>query len=81
LPLAVSTITGLIYRIGRSWFGMSEDVGNIFLSIHQGDFLGEFLTPVYVIFVGLGATLLLVTGISVTGIFRKKRQIKIEDNS
>ncbi len=81
LPLAISTITGLIYRIGRSWFGMSKDVGNIFLSIHQGEFLGEFLTPVYVIFVGLGAVLLLVTGISMTGIFRKKRQSVSGENN
>ncbi len=81
LPLAVSTITGSIYRIGRSWFGMSKEVGKVLLSIHQGEFLGEFLTPVYVLFVGLGAVLLLITGINMTGIFRKKRQPKVEDNS
>jgi hypothetical protein len=81
LPLAVSTITGLIYRIGRSWFGMSKDVGNVLLSIHQGEIFGEFFTPIYVIFVGLGAVLLLVTGINMTGIFRRKRQPKVEENS
>ena len=81
LPLAVSTATGLIYRIGRSWFQMSDEVGEIFLTIHQGEYLGEFLMPIYVLLVGLGAILMLVSGINMTGIFRKKRQPKIDDNS
>ncbi|HLO48485.1 MAG TPA: PepSY domain-containing protein [Kamptonema sp.] len=81
LPLAVSTVTGLIYRIGRSWFQMSDEVGEIFLTIHQGEYLGEFLMPIYVLLVGLGAILMLVSGINMTGIFRKKRQPQIDDNS
>jgi hypothetical protein len=57
---------------------MSKDVGNVLLSIHQGEFLGTFLMPIYVIAVGSGAVLLLITGINMTGIFRRKRQTKAE---
>lgn len=81
LPLAVSTVTGVIYRVGRSWFKMPKEVGKVFMNIHQGGYLGDFLMPIYVLFVGLGAVLLLVTGINMTGIFRKSRQPKIEENS
>ncbi|OCR01164.1 peptidase [Oscillatoriales cyanobacterium USR001] len=81
LPLAISTVTGLIYRIGRAWFNMSKDAGEIFLNIHQGEYLGEFLMPIYVLFVGLGAILMLVSGINMTGIFRKKRQPKTDKDS
>lgn len=81
LPLAVSAVTGLIYRIGRSWFQMSDEVGEIFLKIHQGEYLGEFLMPIYVLLVGLGSILMLVSGINMTGIFRKKRQPQIDTES
>jgi hypothetical protein len=81
LPLVVSTVTGLIYGIGTSWFRMSGEVGDVFLNIHQGEYLGEFLTPIYVLFVGLGAILMLISGINLTGIFRKKRQPKTDEDS
>jgi uncharacterized iron-regulated membrane protein len=81
LPLAVSTVTGLIFRIGRAWFHMSDEVGDVLLNIHQGEYLGDFLMPIYVLLVGLGAILMLVSGINMTGIFRKKRQPKTEEDS
>lgn len=81
LPLAVSTVTGVIYRVGRSWFKMPKEVGEFFLNIHQGEYLGDFLMPIYVLLVGLGAILLLVTGLNMTGIFRKSRQPKTEEDS
>ncbi|NEP09690.1 MAG: PepSY domain-containing protein [Symploca sp. SIO2C1] len=74
LPLAVSAVTGLLYRLGRSWFGLSYDQVGILLSIHQGSYLGNFLKPIYVLLVGLGLIGMLVTGINMTGIFRKRRQ-------
>lgn len=74
LPLVVSSVTGIIYRLGRRWLGMSHDTGELFLNIHTGEYLGEFLQPIYVILVGGGAILMLVTGIKMTSIFRKKRQ-------
>lgn len=63
LPLLLTALTGVAYRIGRTWFGLSESVGDIFLEIHQGEFLGDALVPIYVLLVGLGLLGMLVTGI------------------
>jgi len=63
IPLLLSAITGLIYRLGRSWFGMSKDTGKIFMAIHQGTFLGKALEPFYVLLLGLGLVGLLITGL------------------
>lgn len=80
LPLALSSITGITYRLGRSWFGISREQGEIFLSIHQGEFLGDFFQPIYVLLVGLGLIAMLATGIYMTGIFRGKRsQLSLQE--
>ena len=73
LPLTVSAVTGVIYRLGKSWFGMSSENAAIFLRIHQGSYLGDFFKPVYVLLVGLGLIIMLITGINQTGIFRQRR--------
>ncbi|MFH7243407.1 MAG: PepSY domain-containing protein [Spirulina sp.] len=63
LPLLLTALTGVVYRVGRTWFGLSEDVGDVFLTIHEGGFLGESLVPVYVLLMGVGLLGMLVTGI------------------
>lgn len=73
LPLTVSAVTGVIYRLGKSWFGMSSENAAIFLRIHQGSYLGDFFKPIYVLLVGLGLIIMLITGINQTGIFRQRR--------
>ncbi len=72
LPLFISALTGIIYRLGKSWFGMSNEVGNIFMMIHQGGYLGTPLVPIYVLLVGLGLVGMIVTGLSMTGIFQNR---------
>ncbi len=72
LPLFVSAITGISYRLGRSWFGLSSQQASILLQIHQGSYLGNF-KAVYVLLVGLSLLALLITGIQMTGICRKSR--------
>mgnify|MGYP006271205237 CR=1 FL=1 len=74
LPLTVSALTGIAYRLGRSWLGMEKKQAEIFLEIHQGEYFGEFLKPIYVLLVGLGLIGMVVTGINMTGIFRKRRK-------
>ncbi|QFS49706.1 PepSY-associated TM helix domain-containing protein [Nostoc sphaeroides] len=71
IPLLLSALTGIAYRLGRSWFGMPKDIGEIFLAIHQGTFLGKPLEPVYVSLVGLGLVGLVITGF---GMIRKSKQ-------
>lgn len=73
LPLAVSAVTGIIFLLGKDFFGMSGEVAGIFLQIHQGTYLGPILRPFYVLLIGLGLIGLLVTGINMTSIFRQRR--------
>ena len=78
LPLAMSAVTGIIFRVGRAWFNMSKDTGEILLELHQGEYFGKYGESIYVILVGVGALALLVTGIEMTGIFRPRRTPKPE---
>ncbi len=73
LPLFVSAITGIGYRLGRAWFGLSREQASILLQIHQGSYLGNTFKPFYVLLVGASLLALLITGIQMTGIFRKRQ--------
>jgi uncharacterized iron-regulated membrane protein len=80
LPLTMSAVTGIIFRVGSAWFKMSEESGEILLELHQGEYFGKYGASIYVILVGVGALVLLVTGIEMTGIFRPRRTPKGEDS-
>ncbi len=71
LPLLVSALTGITYRLGKAWFGLSGEQAKFFLNIHQGTYLGSSGRVVYILLVGLGLLALLTTGIQMTGVFRK----------
>lgn len=73
LPLFVSAITGIGYRLGRTWFGLSREQAAILLQIHQGSYLGTTFKPFYVLLVGASLIILLITGIQMTGIFRQRQ--------
>jgi uncharacterized iron-regulated membrane protein len=62
-----------LYRLGEDWFGMSSDASEFLLGIHQGSYFGPFGRSIYVALVGLGLIAMLITGLNLTGIFRKKR--------
>ena len=62
LPLLFTVSTGVIYRIAKSWFGVSRDQIHILMSIHEGEYLGQTLEPIYVLLNGLGLLWMLVTG-------------------
>jgi uncharacterized iron-regulated membrane protein len=73
LPLIISATTGIGYRVGKAWFGLSNDQAALLLRIHQGSYLGPVLRVFYVLLLGIGLIGLLVTGIQMTGLFRKRR--------
>ncbi|MEB3163655.1 MAG: PepSY domain-containing protein [Prochlorothrix sp.] len=75
LPLLVSAITGITFRLGKAWFNLPQDQALFLLTLHEGRYLGSTLRPFYVLAVGLGLVVLLITGLQMTGIFRRKRQI------
>jgi uncharacterized iron-regulated membrane protein len=72
LPLLVSASTGIIYRLEKAWLGLSTEQTNFFLNIHQGSYLGKDLRALYVLIVGLGLLAIVATGITMTGILRKR---------
>ena len=61
-PLVVSAATGLLYRIGRSWFGLDRETGHEILDVHSGAWLGETGSSIYIAATGLGLLTLCVTG-------------------
>lgn len=80
LPLLLTTITGVMYRVGRTTFGVfKDDTGELLLKIHDGSILGKGFSPFYVFLDGIGLIGLLVTGIFMLGMFAKKRRRPTED--
>ncbi len=70
LPLFVSAVTGILYRVGKSWLGLGDSFGEMMMFIHQGSYLGKQLRVIYVILNGLGLIAMVVSGITMAGIFR-----------
>ena len=62
LPLLISTITGLTYRITKDLLGFSRDEVHWLMSIHEGEWLGNNGELIYVFLNSLGLFWMLVTG-------------------
>ncbi|MEC4853385.1 MAG: PepSY domain-containing protein, partial [Jaaginema sp. PMC 1079.18] len=52
IPLFLTATTGVLYRVGSSWFGTPPNFSHWMMYIHQGDFLGGQLRVVYVLLNG-----------------------------
>jgi predicted permease len=55
--------SGLTYRLGRAWFGMSKETGQWVLGIHTGSGLGAVGSTIYLSAVGGILILLIVSGL------------------
>ncbi|MGA1602816.1 MAG: PepSY domain-containing protein [Prochlorothrix sp.] len=64
LPLVVTVFTGVLYRIGKDWFGWTRDQAHILMVIHEGEYWGDTLEPIYVLLNGLGLLWMLGTGMT-----------------
>ncbi|MCC7185956.1 MAG: PepSY domain-containing protein [Acidobacteria bacterium] len=65
LPLlALSALTGLVYRVGRVWFGMTDETGIAVRAVHDGTWVGAWFSPLYVLVVGLGLLFLIASGLA-----------------
>ena len=62
LPLFITVLTGVSYRISKDWFGLSRDQVHFLMVIHEGEYFGKFLEPFYVLLNGLGLLWMLFTG-------------------
>ena len=69
LPLILTVITGVGYTIFDEWFEQ-EEIAGFLLRLHTLDILG--LEKIYPLLNGLGLIGLLVTGLSMTGLFKKR---------
>ncbi len=69
LPLFISAITGLLYRISKDLLGFTRDEVHWLMSLHEGEWLGENGEVIYVILNSLGLIWMLVTGLQM---FSKK---------
>jgi len=81
LPLFVTVITGVAYRLGRNWFGLSRDQAHILMVIHEGEYLGNEVKPFYVLLNGIALVWMLVTGIVMSGVFSKKKPQQNKEQS
>lgn len=61
LPLLVSASSGVTYRVGRSWFGMSSQTGGKILSIHSWEWLGKAASIAMIWLVGCGLLFLCIS--------------------
>jgi hypothetical protein len=64
LPLLFMATTGMIYRVGRSWFGMDKETGSILLDLHSGAWLGGAGSVVFTTLVGSGLILLVTSALA-----------------
>lgn len=88
LPLIITAITGVSYRLSKDWFGFSRDEAHFLMVIHEGEYLGDELKGIYVLLNGLGVLFLLTTGATMlfsnvmkSGLFSSRQQQKEKSQS
>ena len=62
LPLFISALTGLFYRVSKDLLGYSREEVHWLMSIHEGEWLGDNGELIYVILNSLGLIWMLITG-------------------
>lgn len=72
LPLALTVLTGMLVTMNKEWPFGTGIPSSLLLEIHTGEIFG--LEAIYPMLNGLGMLGLAVTGITMTGLFRKKRK-------
>jgi uncharacterized membrane protein len=70
LPIALTVLTGMVITIVREWPLGIEISSRFLLKIHTGEIF--HLQAIYPILNGLGMIGLLVTGLSMSGVFDRK---------
>lgn len=71
LPLAATAITGMLYKTGLAWFGISEDTADLLMTIHEGAWLGRGARVYYSVLLGSG---LLALGFFGLALLRRARR-------
>jgi hypothetical protein len=69
LPLFLTVLTGMSFTIAHEWLHQ-DDLGEFILRLHTLEIL--HLEKIYPLLNGLGLVGLLITGLSMTGLFRTR---------
>jgi multidrug transporter EmrE-like cation transporter len=77
LPLILTVLTGMLTTIVKEWPINTGLSSNLLLKIHTGEIL--HLEVIYPILNGLGLIGLLVTGMSMSGLFEHKKRRNINN--
>jgi hypothetical protein len=72
LPLTLTVLTGMLTTVVKEWPISTEISARLLLKIHTGEIFN--LQAVYPILNGLGIIGLLVTGLSMSGLFGRRKQ-------
>jgi len=72
LPLVATAITGISYKIGIEFFGLSDSMQSLLMDIHQGSWMGHAAAPFNVLLVGSGLLILILSGLRIGPWWRKK---------
>jgi hypothetical protein len=68
LPLLVTVLSGVTYRVSRDWGGLGRDAAHWLMVLHEGEWLkplvGRHGETVYVLLNGLGLLWMLATGLT-----------------
>ena len=68
---ATTNFLGMLYRVGQAWFGLSEETAHLFMTIHEGGWLGGNLKVYYSVKLGSG---LLALGFFGLALLRRRRR-------
>ncbi|MEG3842866.1 peptidase [Microcoleus sp. herbarium14] len=72
LPITLTVLTGMAATMGREWSVSTGISSRLLLKIHTGEIF--HLQAIYPILNGMGMIGLLVTGLSMSGLFGRKKQ-------
>jgi hypothetical protein len=70
LPLTATALTGMAYKFGKDYLGISDETADLLMDIHEGAWLGKEWKVYYVLILGLG---LLAAGLLGLGILLPKK--------
>lgn len=79
LPIALTVLTGMAITMLREWPLGIEISSRFLLKIHTGEIF--HLQAIYPILNGLGMLGLLVTGLSMSGLFGRRKQLNSNDSN
>lgn len=61
--LLLVAVTGMTYRLGKTWLGMGKEGGDIAMFLHSGEWFGDHGSVIYLIITGGALIFLVLSGL------------------